>query len=233
MPDQTGALQTPTAAASPVTAPQTVTIPLEQLNAFTSMQARLAKIEEERQAAAAEAKRIEAETLAAKGQLEKALQDLRKQSEDAVNAERARLAQTEERAQRYALDGELSRVLSGQNLVPGGADQLTQLWRGQFIVEPQGDSFHVRTPTFQSVQDFVAAQLAKPEYAHFVRAQGYGGAGAGGGTTAPTSPANPAPASEPKTLGEAAIMEVMARQNAPQNDPRANMRVPFGLKRVS
>ena len=70
-------------------------------------------------------------------------------------------------------------MLASQPLVPGGAEQLTQLWRNQFVVEPQGDSFTVRTPTFQSVGDFVQAQLARPEYAHFIRASNPGGGTAG------------------------------------------------------
>ena len=71
---------------------------------------------------------------------------------------------------------------------------------------------HVRTPTFQSVSDFVAAQLARPEYAHFIRASNPGGGTAG--TTgahqaAPTSPANPARARRtPKNFGEAIILQM-------------------------
>ena len=66
-------------------------------------------------------------------------------------------------------------------------------WRNQFVVEPAGDSFNVRTPAFQSVGDFVQAQLAKPEYAHFVRASNPGGGtatpatGGGGSLAAPTA----------------------------------------------
>ncbi len=117
--------------------------------------------------------------MAQKGEVEEALRILREQSEQQVQAERARFTQVEERAKRYALDGELSRALAACNLVPGGAEQLTQLWRNQFLVDAQGDSFAVRTPTFQSVGDFVHQQLARPEYAHFVRAQNPGG-GTGG-----------------------------------------------------
>ena len=69
-----------------------------------------------------------------------------------MQTERARLTQVEERAERYALDGELSRALAACNLVPGGAEQLTQLWRNQFLVNA-GDSFAVRTPTFRRSED--------------------------------------------------------------------------------
>ena len=126
-----------------------------------------------------------------------------KRPRSSSTSERASRSAVEERAKRYALDGEVSRVLASQPLVPGGAEQLTQLWRSQFVVEPQGDSFTVRTPTFQSVGDFVTAQLARPEYAHFIRASNPGGGTAG--TTgahqaAPTAPANSGPADSAQEL---------------------------------
>jgi hypothetical protein len=176
-----------------------------------SMQARLSKMEEDRARDAAETTRQQSEALAAKGQLEQALQQLRRQSDEAVLAERQKLAQTEERAKRYALDGELARTLAGQPLVPGGADQLTQLWRGQFNVQPEGDSFAVRTPTFQSVGEFVAAQLGRPEFAHFLRAQNPSG-GTGGASPATQVPHTHAATTtlepEPRNLGEAIVRQM-------------------------
>ena len=53
-------------------------------------------------------------------------------------------------------------------------------------MEAQADSFAVRTPTFQSVSDFVAAQLAQPHYAHFIRSTNQGGTAGTTGTTRPT-----------------------------------------------
>ena len=61
--------------------PQTVTIPLDQLHAFTSMQARLAKVEEDQQRRAAEARAEQVKVLAAKGQVEEALHAQREQAE--------------------------------------------------------------------------------------------------------------------------------------------------------
>ena len=123
-------------------------------------------------------------------------------------------------------------VLSSQPLVPGGAEQLTQLWRSQFIVEPQGDSFNVRTPTFQSVGDYVSAQLARPEYAHFIRASNPGGGTAGttgGHRAAPTSPANQAAPVAPKNFGEAIILQMQESQKNQPTDPRLNPAVAMGL----
>ena len=107
---------------------------------------------------------------------------------------------------------------------PGGAEQLTQLWRNQFQVEPQGESFHVRTPTFQSVSDFVGAQLARPEYAHFIRAQNPGGGTAGttGAHQAAPTPTNPAAAATPKNFGEAIILQMQEMAKSQPTDARLN-----------
>jgi len=212
--------------------PQTVTIPLEQLQAFTSIQTRLAQLETEQRAKEAAAQQETAAILVKKGEVESALRLLREQSDQAIASERTQRATIEDRAKRYALDGEVSRVLASQQLVPGGAEQLTKLWRSEFTVEPQGDSFAVRTPTFQSVADFVTAQLARPEYAHFVRAQNPGG-GTGAvnpaGQTAPTQAANAAAPPEIKTLSDAVIFAMKQRDGA-KGDGRVNPAAGFGLR---
>jgi hypothetical protein len=209
----------PPAAAVPTA--QTVTIPLEQLQAFTSIQTRLAQMETDQRARDEAARTETVRLMAAKGDVENALRTLREQAEKDLKAERDKLTATEERARRYALDGELARSLASHALVPGGAEQLTQLWRSQLVVQPQGDSFSVTTPTFQPVGDFIAAQLGRPEYAHFVRAQNPGGGTAGGTTvqTPHTQAANPVAELPPRSMGEAILRGIKAAQkDAP--DPR-------------
>ena len=132
------AVNAPATASSAPAQPQTVTIPLEQLQTFTSIQARLAQVEAEQRTRDDAARVEQVKLLAQKGEIENALRIQREQAEQQLNAERAQRGAIEERAKRYALDGELSRVLASQPLVPGGAEQLTQLWRGQFTVEAQG-----------------------------------------------------------------------------------------------
>lgn len=217
--------------ATPVQA-QTVTIPLEQLQTFTSVQARLAQLEAEQRSRDEAARAEQVKLLAAKGEIENALRIQREEAQKALDAERSSRAAVEERAKRYALEGEVSRVLASQPLVAGGAEQLTQLWRNQFVVEPQGDSFTVRTPTFQSVTDFVQAQLARPEYAHFIRASNPAGGTAG--TTgahqaAPTSPATATQSAQPKNFGEAIILQMQESQKNQPTDPRLNPNVAMGL----
>ncbi len=212
--------------------PQTVTIPLEQLHAFTSVQARLAQMEADQRSRDEAARAEQVKLLAQRGEIENALRVQREENQKQLESERASRSAVEERAKRYALDGEVSRVLASQPLVPGGAEQLTQLWRNQFVVEAQGDSFNVRTPTFQSVGDFIAAQLARPEYAHFVRASNPGGgtAGATGAhQAAPTSPANVAAPIQPKNFGEAIILQMQELQKTQPSDPRLNPAAAMGL----
>jgi hypothetical protein len=211
--------------------PQTVIIPIDQLNAFAAMQARLAKVEEEQQRRD-EAARVEnIKVLAAKGQVEEALRTQREEAQRILEAERAIRVQIEERAKRYALEGELARTLASQPLVAGGAEQLTQLWRDQFLVEPQGSSFSVRTQDFRSVGDFISAQFSRPEYAHFLRAQNpSGGTGGGMATQMPhTTPPNPATDAQPKNMSEAVLLQMaaMAKNTA---DPRLTPTVGMGLR---
>ena len=79
----------PVQAPSPATpTPQTVTIPLEQLQAFTNVQARLAEHEERMRRETQESQRREAEVLAERGNLQDALRQLREQSEQQLSAER-------------------------------------------------------------------------------------------------------------------------------------------------
>lgn len=227
----------PAAPAAPVAAilpsqPQTVTIPLEQLQTFTSIQARLAQLEAEQRVKDDTARSEQVKLLAQKGEIEKALMIQREDGQKALDAERSSRAAVEERAKRYALEGEVSRVLASQPLVPGGAEQLTQLWRSQFVVEPQGDSFTVRTPTFQSVTDFVTMQLGLPQYAHFIRASNPGGGTAGttgAHATTPTAPAVATPQAQPKNFGEAIVLQMQQNAAAQPADPRMNPAAPMAL----
>ena len=210
------------------TTQQTVTIPLEQLQAFTSIQARLADMEAAQHAQRESAQQEQARILAQKGEVENALRMLREQSEHTLNTERQRFSQVEERAKRFALDNEISRALTTHNLVQGGAEQLTQLWRSQFVIDIQGDSFSVRTPMFQSVGEFVSQQLARPEYAHFLRASTQGGTATGQTVQAAQTPPANAAAAQPRNMGEAVILHMQGLQRT-QGDARSNLSLPMGL----
>ena len=219
------------AATQPSGQPSMVSIPLEQLQTFTAIQTRLAQLEADNRQKEQQAQADQAAILAKKGEVEQALNLLQRQSEQQLANERAARAATEDRAKRYATEGELSRALAAQPLVPGAAAQLTKLWRSEFTAEPQGDSFQVRTPTFKSVADFVSEQLATPDYAHFIRAQNPAG-GTGGvnpaGQAPPTPAAQTAPAELPKTLSEAVILTMRDAERRPEPTRRKTWAPPWG-----
>ncbi|MHB8397329.1 MAG: hypothetical protein ACYDCI_00120 [Candidatus Limnocylindrales bacterium] len=223
---------TPAPAPAP-SPPPTVTIPLEQLQTFTAVQARLAQLEAEQRSRDEAARAEQVRLMAAKGEVENAFKIQREEADKRLADERSQRNALEERAKRYALDGELSRVLASQALVAGGAEQLTTLWRNHFVVEPQGDSFTVRTPTFQTVNDFVATTLGRPEYAHFIRASHPAGGTAGtpssGAASPPTTPANPTPTAQPKNFGEAIILQIQDKMSSQPADPRLNPAAAMGL----
>jgi hypothetical protein len=195
-----------------------ITLTPEQWAAYSSTQSRLAELEELERRRAADAQAAEIKALQAKGQIEQAFNLQREQARLELEAERKKLREVEDRAKRYALDGELARTLAEKPLVPGGAEQLTQLWRGQFSVEAQGDTFAVRAPDFQPVGPWIAAQLGRPEYAHFLRPQNPGGGTVSGPMAqgGPTPPAQPPAAEQPRNLGEAIAMQManIAKQTA-------------------
>lgn len=217
-------------AAQTTAAPSTVTIPLEQLQTFTSMQVRLAQLEADQKTRDEQTKAEMVAVLAKKGEVDNALALLRKQSDESLAAERGQRAATEARAARYALDGELSRVLASQPLIPHAAAHLTKLWRDQFKVEPQGESFVVLGPTHQSVEAFVVAALATPEYSSFVRAQNPGGGTGGVSSASQTAPSGmPTVQGEPQTLVEATLLkmkDMAAARSTGQYDPTQN----FGFR---
>jgi hypothetical protein len=219
---------TPTPAPLPAT---TVTIPLDQLQTFTAMQSRLAQLEADQRQRDATTQAEMVAVLAKKGEVDNALALLRKQSDDAIAAERGQRAATEERAKRYALDGELARVLAAQPLTAHAAKHLTKLWRDEFKVEAQGDSFSVHTPTLQTVEAFVTAQLASPEYAGYVRANNP--AGGTGGVTPATQAAPAVPATAPTEAPNMGlqILQHINDLRVAGGDGMTNMGQSFGLKR--
>jgi hypothetical protein len=212
--------------------PVGITLTAEQWAAYTSTQNRVVELEEIERKRASDAQAAEVKALQAKGQIEAAFNLQREQARLELEAERKRLKDTEDRAKRYALDGELARALASQPLVSGGAEQLTRLWRDQFSVDVQGDSFAVRTPDFQPVSSWIAAQLDRPEYAHFLRAQNPNGGTAGGPPGLqglPTAPAVVAPEKQPANLSEAVLMTLAAREKNGA-DPRLTPALGFGLR---
>ena len=81
-----------------------------------------------------------------------------------------------------------------------------------------------RPPDFQPVGAWIAAQLGRPEYAHFLRPNNPGGGTQGGppGTQGlPTTPAQTAPAAVPQNMSEAILMQMAAIQKSTIDPLRA------------
>ena len=192
-----------------------ITLTPEQWAAYATTQTRIAELETAERGRASAAADAEIKALQAKGQIDQAFAVQRQHAETLLEAERKKYRDTEDRAKRYALDGELGRALSAHQLTVGAAAHLTKLLRDEFTVEAQGDSFAVRSKDFRSVGDFITATLATPEYSSFVRALNPGGGTAGGTAvqSAQTAPANPAAAVQPRNLGEQLAAAMIARGN--------------------
>jgi hypothetical protein len=210
------------AAQSAVSQPQMVTIPIEQWESMRVVSERLVKLEGEQQRRDAAAREEAVKALAAKGQVEEALRQQRDDSQRAIEQERLQRAQTEERAKRFALDAELARAFAAQPLVTGGAEQLTQLLRDQFVVESAGNSFQVRSSDFRAVGDYVAMMLGRPEYRHFLRTH----QAASNGSATESSATQPV---EPKNFSDAVLMQFAATKKQTA-DPRLTPGVAFGLR---
>ena len=220
----------PPSTASTNALPQTVIIPIDQLNAFAAMQARLAKVEEEQQRTT---KLPESRTLKC------LLQRVRLRRLSGRNVRRPSVSwRLNVRSARRSKSG-LSDMPWRVNLpvhwprshlllaVPSNSHSSG----GTSLVEPQGSSFSVRTQDFRSVGDFISTQFSRPEYAHFLRAQNpSGGTGGGMATQMPhTTPPNPATDAQPKNMSEAVLLQMatMAKNTA---DPRLTPTVGMGLR---
>lgn len=236
------AVSTPAApAAAPIPTPQpapavaapaagTVTISVSQLEALVASQARIAQLEAENRQREKDAREKEITLMAEKGQAVEAVKSLRETKDAELKLSNDARIALADRTKRHVLDGTLAQVLASKDLLPAAIPQLTKLWRGEFQVNEEGDSFAVRTPTFQTVDQFVTAELAKEENAHFLKARN-----PGGGSGAATSGVQGSPtgmAEQPqdfKTYGDFLLDKVQKEQKAKGLDPNTNLSLPVGV----
>jgi hypothetical protein len=210
-------------------------VPVSQLQNYAKIQSELAEIQTARQRDREEAERRNAERMMREGELEKGMEKMKNSHVEQLAAKDKAFKEMEFRAQRWALQSELARALSSQELVTGGADQLAKLWAHEFQVDNSGDGYSVRTADFKSVIEYVAENLKRPEYQHFVKAKNpAGGTGheSSPSYAAPTTPAAPAPVAAPKTLGEAILLDAQNKATAMQsqgNQYGSQLGKPFGL----
>lgn len=207
----------PAVVAAPVVDPNQVLLPKAQLEELLSYKAVVTQLEADKAAAEAARKESELKAQLKDGHFETALQTIKKQADDAAAAAKAQLMNTESRAKKYALEGELARALAAQPLSEGSAEQLTHLWRSEFVAEAEGDSFRVRTPqTYQSVPDFVAAKLGTPAFAKFLRPSTQGGVGGNPGAALATPTPTATPAVAPVVAPAYTMMDQIAQWHQAQ-----------------
>lgn len=225
----------------------TVPVPAEFLQTIIGMQAKM----QEYEARWADQQRQAQESVVAeqlrRGQAEQAVQTLRQQHEIEATSLRNRLNETESRAKAYAKDRALAEALAAHQLHPGAMPHLMTLLSGQLEAHPEGNGFVVRTPTFQTPQQFVAEQLSRPEFSMFRPASTMGGVGAPTQaapapssaaaappvtTHAPAQPSGP-PTPEPKNLGEAMVLHMRqaVAESAKRGGAAMDLGLPFGTRR--
>jgi hypothetical protein len=194
----------PVVAATPAPTSTAITLTSEQWASYTASLTRLDQLEAANVARDREAAQAAIDTATAKGEIKKAFDLTREQNRLDLEAERSKLKVVEDRSKRYALDGELGRALAAYNLVPHGAEQITQLIRDDFTAEGRGDSIVVQSKDFRSVADYVAAQMAT-RFTHMQRAGNPAGGTAGGSGTQslPTPGANAAAQGAPGNMSDA------------------------------
>ena len=215
--------------------PPTVTITNTLYETLVAQQAENVRLQADQRQRDERARQDRVRLLVEQGKTEEAMKANRDDADRRVAAEQEQRIATERRAARYAVDNDLTPRLSGIPLCPGAAEQLTHLFRGNFIATPEGEGFAVRTAGGQSASDFIAATLALPHYAHFRPATNLGGTGgaAGGSISPPTPAANPTTPDKAKNLGEAVIMLYQQRDAAKPTDGRTDMSAPMGLRRTA
>jgi hypothetical protein len=211
----TVATNAPPAPQQPQQAPSTVTVPQAVWTELQAAQTRLAQLEEEKRDS-------DARALIAEGR-----------ADVAVKQAHERWSAAEGRMRKSVLENELAQALADQPFVSASAkEQFTRLIKSELQVDAVGDTYSVRGPAFENPREYVASQLARPEYSHFMAAA----APAPGAQAMPGQQAPGAPPAEPRNFSEALMMKfganpIMGVRRAPASAPAAiDLRQPFGLR---
>ena len=130
------------------------------------------------------------------------------------------------------MDGTLARVLGSHPLSEGSIEQLTALWRNEFQAVTENGSFTVRTPTFQSVEAFVAEKLAQPAFAKFLRAESRRRHGRNDRRPPGRSDGRRRCARRSQVARRSVVLDFMNAQKTSPLDARINLRMPMGVDRA-
>jgi len=211
---------------TPPPAPTAVAVPMEEFLRFQEdrrIRLEQAAVQERLEREAAEAK---AHHLAKTGEWEKGFAKQKEDYQSQLTKAEQNLAVTEARVKKYVTDSHLAMAMNGYEFTsPAAAQQFANLIRNELIAESQGDSYVVRTPTFESPAQLVAAKRQHPDYLHFFKASTQGGTANGPSSAAvqPPEPKAPEPPPQPKNFGEAIMFDIRAmQQGGGGGDPRMN-----------
>lgn len=209
---------------TPPPAPTAVAVPMEEFLRFQEdrrIRLEQAAVQERLEREAAEAK---AHHLAKTGEWEKGFAKQKEDYQSQLTKAEQNLAVTEARVKKYVTDSHLAMAMNGYEFTsPAAAQQFANLIRNELIAESQGDSYVVRTPTFESPAQLVATKRQHPDYLHFFKASTQGGTQGGPSSAAvqPPAPAQPEPPPQPKNFGEAIMFDIQAmRRGIGNGDPR-------------
>lgn len=175
----------PAKAETPTPTPPAPPAPNPLAADLAATRARLAELEKAENDRVEQARLAEEEKLKAKGEFEKLI----KQRDDRLAAESKRAADAEERSKSYALDSQLAMAFAGHDLIEGSAEDLSELWRKDFEVVPEGDKWTVRSKDGRAVKDVIAERLASTRYSNHVKATSRSGSGGGSSDGAAPTPA--------------------------------------------
>lgn len=167
--------------------PSTVTLTpaeFERLRGIERENKELREADRKRQDAEAKA---EEERLRNEGKLQELLA---KREKDLADRD-VKIRENEARTKNSERSRELALALSGHDLVPGAAAQLTRLLKDEMEVVPDGEGWRVQSHTGKPAADYVREQLTTAEYAHFLKADRRGGSGATGKGQQPAPPPEP------------------------------------------
>jgi hypothetical protein len=139
-----------------------------------------------------------------------------------VAQHQAELAKAHETASRLAARSAVATELSKYSLRPGATEQLGVLLGDKVVASVNGDQLHAHTrDTHQPVNAYIAEQLGRPDFAHFLQGQPSTPAQAGQPGTPPA--ANPAPSPfDPGSENAWFLKTMQARQaggNGMQDSP--------------
>lgn len=173
--------------------PQTVAIPMAELRQLLESSAKIADMQRENEARVRAEQDKATAALLSQGKTEEAFKAFQARYEQEMAAARAERQDIERRAMNHARDTALATALAEHNLRPGVSPQLMQLLRDGLEAVQDGPGIAVRTPAsavspYKSASDYVRETLSRPEYDHFVTAQGRGGSGSSGTNLTPPQP---------------------------------------------